>query len=156
MRHLLLALVIMTASVVVDAQDVNLPPGKWWENERLADRIGLSAEQKEAIRTLVYEHAYRMIDLNAGVKRSELELANLVADPEFEHAAARAAFNGLVTARTALERERFEMLLAVRGVLTAEQWAQIQEIRREVRRGRERPEGPPPARWRDPPPPNGG
>lgn len=156
MRHLLLALVIMTGSVVVDAQDVNLPPGKWWENERLADRIGLSAEQKEAIRTLVYEHAYRMIDLNAGVKRSELELANLVADPEFEHAAARAAFNGLVTARTALERERFEMLLAVRGVLTAEQWAQIQEIRREVRRGRERPEGPPPARWRDPPPPNGG
>jgi len=149
-------LVIMTASVVADAQDVNLPPGKWWENERLADRIGLSAEQKEAIRTLVYEHAYRMIDLNAGVKRSELELANLVADPEFEHAAARAAFNGLVTARTALERERFEMLLAVRGVLTAEQWAQIQEIRREVRRGRERPEGPPPARWRDPPPPNGG
>lgn len=156
MRHLLLALVIITASVVADAQDVNLPPGKWWENERLADRIGLSAEQKEAIRTLVYEHAYRMIDLNAGVKRSELELANLVADPEFEHAAARAAFNGLVTARTALERERFEMLLAVRGVLTAEQWAQIQEIRREVRRGRERPEGPPPARWRDPPPPNGG
>jgi Spy/CpxP family protein refolding chaperone len=98
-----------------------------------------------------------MIDLNADVKRSELELVNLVAEPGFEDAAARKAFAGLVAARTALETERFEMLLSVRGVLTPEQWAQIQEIRREVRRGRERPQGERPPRWREgPPPPTGG
>lgn len=155
MRHLLLACLIVTGAGVAGAQDVNLPPGKWWENDRLAERIDLAVEQKDAIRTLVYEHAHRMIDLNANVKRSELELANLVASADFEDSAARKAFNGLVEARATLEKERFEMLLAVRGVLTADQWMQIQEIRREFRRGGERPQGQPP-RWREPRAPSGG
>ncbi len=141
MRHLSLALLILMGSFAVGAQDFNLPPGKWWENERLAERIGLTDEQKGAIRDLVFEHAHRMIDLHADVKRAELELASLVAAPDFENPAARTAFAGLVEARATLEKERFEMLLAVRGVLTAEQWLQIQEIRREFRRNRDRPQG---------------
>ena len=155
MRHLLLACLLLTGSAMVGAQDANLPPGKWWENERLVERIGLTDVQKDAIRNLIYEHAHRMIDLNANVKRSELELANLVASADFEDSAARTAFDGLVAARATLEKERFEMLLAVRGVLTAEQWVQIQEIRREFRRTRDRPQGQPP-RWREPRAPTGG
>jgi Spy/CpxP family protein refolding chaperone len=154
MRHLLLAVLISMAAVLAGAQQLNLPPGQWWENERLAEHIGLTDDQRGSIRDLVYEHAHRMIDLRAAVEKSELELAGLVRDPEFTDAAARSAFGGLVTARTALEKERFEMLLAVRGVLTSEQWVKIQEMRERLRRNRDRPEGERP-RWREAPPPGG-
>lgn len=153
MKRILVTVVILASVGVVGAQEFNLPPGKWWDNERLATHIGLTETQREQIRTQVYEHAHRMIDLNAGVKKAELELANLVANSDFESAAARAAFAQLQDGRRALEMERFEMLLAVRGVLSSEQWQQIQEIRRRNRLNREQ-DGPPGQhpRRRDAPP----
>ena len=120
------------------------------EDERLGARIGITAEQRVEIRDLVYEHARRLIDLTAAVRRSELELARVVEPPDFDPAAARRAFGGLQEARRALENQRFEMLLAVRGVLTAEQWVMIQELRRAQRRDRERPLGPVPPDERPP------
>jgi Spy/CpxP family protein refolding chaperone len=116
------------------AAEFNLPPGKWWENERLIRHISLSEEQREQIDGLVYEHAHRMIDLNADVKRAELELANLVGQVDFDVDEVRAAFANFQRARANLERQRFEMLLSVREVLTAEQWQQIQDLRSDFRR----------------------
>ena len=84
MKRILVTVVILASVGVVGAQEFNLPPGKWWDNERLATHIGLTETQREQIRTQVYEHAHRMIDLNAGVKKAELELANLVANSDFE------------------------------------------------------------------------
>ena len=74
MKRILVTVVILASVGVVGAQEFNLPPGKWWDNERLATHIGLTETQREQIRTQVYEHAHRMIDLNAGVKKAELEL----------------------------------------------------------------------------------
>ena len=148
MKRTVLAMVIVAVVGTVGAQEFNLPPGKWWENERLAERLELTEAQRERIRALVYEHAHRMIDLNANIKKAELELASLAADPEFEAGPARAAFGRFQEARRALETERFEMLLAVREVLTTGQWVEIQEIRRQFRRDNPSPEGP---RRRGPP-----
>jgi Spy/CpxP family protein refolding chaperone len=134
---------LIAVAAAVGAQEFDLPGGRWWENERLAARIDLTEPQREQIRGVVYEHAHRMIDLGAGLRKAELELANLAADPTFDAAAARAAFGRFQEARRALESERFEMLLAVREVLTTEQWIEIQRIRRHLRRDRER-DGPPP------------
>jgi len=154
---------IVIASVLVSgwlvASDLELPAGRWWENERLIERIGLTPEQRQRINDLVYDHAHRMIDLNASLKRAELELARLVGEPEFAPDPVRAAFADFQRARQALERERFEMLLSVREVLTSEQWLQIQDIRRALRRrqwqsGDGPPRGRPPGDRFNPPPPD--
>lgn len=158
MRRLVLTLVFVMVAGWSAASEFNLPPGKWWENERLIRHISLTEEQREQIDGLVYEHAHRMIDLNADVKRAELELANLVGQSEFDADQVRAAFASFQAARANLEQQRFEMLLSVRGVLTAEQWRRIQELRNELRRrqmsserGQQR--GRPPAdRFGGPPP----
>ncbi len=113
-----------------------LPPGKWWENEKLASEIELTKEQQDAIHEVVYQHAMGMIDLNANVKRAELELGDLVDKPDFEVTAIRAAFNRFQQSRQALETSRFEMLLSVRQILTTEQWKQLQEMRRKFKRNR--------------------
>jgi Spy/CpxP family protein refolding chaperone len=155
MRIFFTVALALALSGVGAAAEFNLPPGKWWENERLATRIGLTEDQKEEITDLVYDHALEMVDLSAAVKRAELEMANLVRQAEFDDDAVRAAFGGFQKARQALERERFEMLLAVRGVLTTEQWVQIQEIMQEMRRrraqergGQPQPGQRPPREWR--------
>ena len=150
MKRLMLVILACAAAISAAATELDLPPGRWWEDERLGARIGLAAEQRAEIRDLVYEHARRMIDLTAAVRRSELELARVVEPPDFEPAAARRAFAGLQEARRALEDQRFEMLLAVRGVLTAEQWVTIQELRRAERREREGRPGPIPPGERPP------
>ena len=142
MRAVLIAVMILASTGVAGAADLNLPPGSWWENERLVERIGLAPQQQEAIGELVYDHALRMIDLTAEVKRAEFELEARVRRDELDAEAVRAAFRGFQEARRALETERFEMLLAVRQVLTTRQWELLQSMRRERMRRQHEGDGP--------------
>lgn len=126
------------------AAGLKLPPGKWWENERLVHELGLTAQQQEQIHDVVFEHAQRMIDLNAAVKRAELTLGDLAERQELDEPAVREAWQRLQKARMALENERFELLVAVRKILTTEQWKKLRQLREMHRRkmGDRRPPGP--------------
>jgi len=137
MKRMMMIVVLLAAAATTGAADFNLPQGKWWENERVVQRIGLTEDQQAAISELVYQHALKMIDLNAGLKKAEFELGDLVDRDEFDTAAIRKAFSAFQAARQKLENQRFEMLLAVRGELTSEQWRSLLEIRRHLERLRE-------------------
>lgn len=141
MKKAAFLLMMVAAAGQLAAQEFDLPPGKWWQNPRVAEQIGLTDEQQERIRDVVYEHARRMIDLKADVDRSGLDLKEAVDRDEFEPDAVRTAYGLFQDARHKLENERFEMLLAVRQVLTNEQWKGLQEIRRrfQEQRGQRRP-----------------
>jgi len=157
MRRLILIAILIAAGAPAMASDLNLPPGKWWENERIAERVRLSADQQRAIGDLVYRHAHTMIDLNAELKKAELALADLVDRDDFDAAAVRQAFARFQEARRGLEDERFEMLLAVRATLSAEQWRELLAMRRQLERMRElRSPGDGPVRPRPPRPGGGG
>jgi len=136
-RMMMTILVLIASTTVAGAAGLDLPHGKWWENERVVQRIGLTEAQQKTISDLVYEHAMRMIDLNAGLKKAEFELGDLVDRDEFDAEAIRKSFASFQAAKDRLEYERFEMLLAVRAELTAEQWKQLLEIRRYIERNRE-------------------
>ena len=49
MRKMMMIVVMVAAATAVGAADFNLPHGKWWENERVVQRIGLTEEQQSAI-----------------------------------------------------------------------------------------------------------
>ncbi len=137
MKRLIATILIVAAGgTALWANELDLPPGKWWEDQRLVERVGLSDEQQNQIGEIFYASAQRMIDLNATVKKAGLQLAEIVDKENFDAAAVRKAFAAFQQARLNLEQERFEMLLAVREVLTYEQWRKIQEIRRYVQRNR--------------------
>ncbi len=84
MKRMMMIVVLVAAATSAGAADFNLPHGKWWENERVVQRIGLTEEQQKAISDLVYQHALRMIDLNAGLKKAEFELGDLVDRDDFD------------------------------------------------------------------------
>ncbi len=162
MRRTLILLFIFPAlllsSLPSDARDYNLPPGKWWENDRVVEHLRLTEDQQAEIGDLVYESATRMIDLNAAVEKAKLALENQVDRRDLDAAAVRQAFKAFQDARRALETERFEMLLAVRVVLTPEQWEKMLSMREKLDRMRQRRDGPPPPGRRPPGrfPPGGG
>jgi len=121
----------------LSANELDVLPGKWWEDQRVADRIGLTEEQRGQISDVVFEHARRMIDLKADVDKAGLDLASSVDQRDFDPAPVRAAYAVFQTSRQKLENERFEMLLTVRQVLTYEQWQKTQELKRRVQQMRQ-------------------
>ena len=153
MRGTLTIIAVLAAFAPLAAQQLDVPPGRWGAEPQVVERLDLSDEQQETIRDLVYDHARRMIDLKADVERAGLDLAESVKRDEFDPAAVRTAHAAFQRARSKLENERFEMLLAVRGVLSAEQWASIQEMQHQQgKRGQRRPGAQlPPGPKREPP-----
>ena len=136
MRQTLMIIAVLAVAGPLAANDFDLPPGKWWENPRLVNHIGLADEQQDQIRGLVYQHARMMIDLKADVDKAGLDLADSVDQQDFDPTPVRAAYAVFQTARQKLENERFEMLLEVRLVLTYEQWRKIEEIKQRMKQNR--------------------
>mgnify|MGYP001816242148 FL=1 len=136
MKKALIIIAVLAMAGPLTANDFDLPPGKWWENPRLVNHIGLADEQQDQIRGIVFQHARRMIDLKADVDKAGLDLAESVAQQDFDPAPVRAAYAVFQTARQKLENERFEMLLEVRLVLTYEQWQKIEEIKQRMKQNR--------------------
>ena len=120
----------------VQAEGPRLPPGKWWERPRVAQELGLNAEQQQQLEAVSLESALVMIDLKAAVENAELDLRVAGDADTFDPQAARAAFAALQQARMRLESERFELLLKVRQVLTREQWVRLRGMTKEVLRER--------------------
>ncbi len=153
MKHAVRIAVVAAAVVLAvpaAAAGFDLPPGAWWEDGRIAEMLGLTDAQREEIRGRVYEHARRMADLNAEVRKAEIDLRETVGRDDFDPDAVRTAFAAFQATRQRLEQERFEMLLGVRSVLTTDQWNRLQRARERVERLREERRDP-----RSPRPPPG-
>ena len=132
------------------AQPLGVPPGRWWERPQVAEQLALTAEQKARLESLSVENARGMIDIKAVVEKAELDLRVAAEAEPFDAAKVRAAFRTVQQARTRLENERFEALLRVREVLSADQWRQLRELTRDAVRERAQErrggQGGPPAR----------
>ncbi len=137
MKRRIIFIVVLLVAGPSMASELDVLPGKWWEDERVVNRMGLTDEQQEQIRDVVYEHARLMIDLKADFDKAGLDLAASVDQEVFDPVPVRAAHARFQTARQKLENERFEMLIEVRQVLTYEQWQKIQEIKRRIQQNRE-------------------
>jgi len=149
-KALIITVVLAMSGPLVAANEFELPPGRWWDNPRMVDHIGLSDEQQAQIREIVFASARRMIDLKADVDKAGLDLASTVDQREFDPEPVRAAYAVFQSARHKLENERFEMLLEVRQVLTYEQWRKIEEAKKRIQQNRPEQRRPGPGNQRPP------
>ncbi len=121
------------------AQGMGVPMGRWWERPKVAEQLGLTQEQTQKLEAITLDGARAMVDLKAAVQKAGIDLRAASDIDPFQPDKVRAAFQVMQQARAKLETQRFEMLLKVRGVLTAPQWHQLRELIRErgPMRGRE-------------------
>jgi Spy/CpxP family protein refolding chaperone len=117
------------------------PMGRWWERPRVAEQIGLTQEQTQKLEAITLDEAHALVDLKGAVQKAEIDLRAASDVEPFQPAKVREAFRVMQQARVKLETERFEMLLKVRQVLSADQWHKLHELLRERVRAREREEG---------------
>lgn len=124
-----------------------LPPpdlGRWWRNSEIAGTLGVTAPQLQKIEQIFADHRLKLIDLNADLQREEVKLEPLVAADQPDETQVGAAIDRVTAARGRLEKANALMMLAIRRVLTVEQWRKLESLKRE----RERP-----FMWAPPPPP---
>lgn len=107
--------------------------GQWWRNPDVAEKIGLSDQQKQQLEKISQDGRLKMIDLRANLEKQQVILGPMLRTYHPDEAAVLAQVDKVSQARAALEKQRIQTMLATRGVLTEEQWNKLQSSRMEVR-----------------------
>jgi len=128
-------------------------PGAWWKNSEIVKKLELSEAQVSQIEQTFLEHRLRLVDLRADLERQELKLQPLLDADRPEEATVASQIDLVTAARGKLEKENAMMLLAIRRVLSVEQWKKLQALQQAREAGRGRPGEPPPPHGRGPEPP---
>jgi Spy/CpxP family protein refolding chaperone len=109
--------------------------GEWWMNPEIAERIGLSDQQKQQLEKISLDGRLKMIDLRADLEKQHVILGPMLRAFHPDEAQVLAQVEKVSQAQAALEKERVQAMLDSRNVLTEEQWNKLKNMRMEFRRG---------------------
>ena len=110
--------------------------GRFWNNPRVVERLKLTDVQCKEFEEIFMQHREKLIDLRANLAKVELALEPLVRDSQPNETKILAQIDKVAQARAELEKANAAYLLAIRGKLTTEQWAQVQSDRANRAQGR--------------------
>jgi len=103
--------------------------GKWWKDSELMRKIGVSDEQVQKIDKIFQDHRLQLIDLHAALEKQEAILEPLIEAGQPDESQVVAQIDNVAQARANLEKSNTRMLLAIRRVLTVEQWKKLRDLR---------------------------
>lgn len=107
--------------------------------DEIAGTLGLSATQKTQVADIVYQSKEKRIAIKARSASARLQLEHLLTQATVDERAVMKALDEVNAASADLRRNRIEQILAIRKVLSPEQWSQLSGLwkdNREDRRGR--------------------
>ncbi len=105
--------------------------GAWWRDSQVTKTLELSEAQIARIEQTYMAHRLRLVDLRADLEKQELRLQPLLDVEQPEETKVAAQLDLITVARGKLEKENALMLLAVRRVLSVEQWKKLQTLQHE-------------------------
>jgi len=103
------------------------PPGKWWHNPPMVQRLGLTPEQQKKMDDVFQQSRLRLIDLNASLQKEEAMLDPLINSDQLEDARVLPQIDKVAQARAELEKANARLQLGIRHVLTPEQWKRLSQ-----------------------------
>jgi len=104
--------------------------GHWWNNPKIVEKLKLSDDQRKAMDGILLAHREKLVDLRGTLEKAELEMEPLMRDDQPNEARILAQIDKVAQARAELEKANARFLLAIRGKLTADQWKQVQDFRK--------------------------
>ena len=130
----LLCLVALAAALPALGQ--NMPRGSfnWWDSPVVKD-LNLSKEQLQKVQSTVHDSRGKLIDLHAAVQKAELDVEDAFNADTFDMKRATEAVDHLAAARAETGKALAHLSLNLRGVLTTEQWRELQKRRPGMMRG---------------------
>ncbi|HTZ89232.1 MAG TPA: Spy/CpxP family protein refolding chaperone [Alloacidobacterium sp.] len=105
--------------------------GRWWDDPKLAQQIGLTADQQKKMDDIMQQHRLKLIDLNAALQKQETIMQPLMEAEQPDEGKILAQIDAIAQARAELEKANARMLLGIRQVLTPEQWTKLKALRQE-------------------------
>jgi Spy/CpxP family protein refolding chaperone len=102
-------------------------PGKWWKDSELMRKLGVSDEQVQKIEKIFQGHRLELIDLHAALEKQEAILDPLIEADQPDESQVIAQIDKVAQARANLEKSNAQMLLAIRRVLTVDQWKKLRD-----------------------------
>jgi Spy/CpxP family protein refolding chaperone len=112
------------------------PPGIWWHNPDLIQKLTLTPDQQKKMDDILQQSKLQLIDLRANVEKQEVLMEPMLAANPPDTNKILAQIDQTAQARAELEKASAKMLLAIRNVLTPDQWTKLQAEGRERRRMR--------------------
>ena len=103
-------------------------PGKWWKNSALMTKIGVSDEQVQKIEKIFQDHRLDLVDLHAALEKQEAILDPLIEADQPDESQVITQIDKVAQARANLEKSNAQMLLAIRRVLTVDQWKKLRDL----------------------------
>jgi Spy/CpxP family protein refolding chaperone len=125
------------AGASAPAQMIEMPPGKWWKRPAVVDALKVTVEQQQRLEEVFSKNRRAFVDLKADVDRRTIDLEDLLSARDVDPKKVGAASEALEQARARLGKARTMMVVEMRGILTAEQWATIVDRRDQFRAERQ-------------------
>ena len=110
------------------------PPGMWWKNPDIVQKLSLSSDQQKRMDDIFQQSRLQLIDLKANVEKQEVMLEPMLSANPPDTNKVLAQIDHVASARAELEKANARMLLGIRGVLSADQWTKLQAEQRENQR----------------------
>jgi Spy/CpxP family protein refolding chaperone len=100
--------------------------GTWWREPRWVKELNLTTDQQKKMDEAFRQNKIKLIDLTGALEKAELMLEPLVENVNpGDQAKILAQIDRVADARADLEKANARMLLAIREVLTQEQWSKL-------------------------------
>jgi Spy/CpxP family protein refolding chaperone len=90
-------------------------------------KLGVSDEQVQKIEKIFQDHRLQLIDLHAALEKQEAILDPLIEADQPDESQVIAQIDKVAQARANLEKSNAQMLLAIRRVLTVDQWKKLRD-----------------------------
>jgi periplasmic protein CpxP/Spy len=102
--------------------------GQFWNNPRIVAELKLTDDQRKVMDGIMQEHRLKLVDLQANLKKSELEMQPLMKADTPDQTVILAQIDRVAQARADLEKANARFLLALRAKLTPDQWKQLRTM----------------------------
>ena len=105
-----------------------LPFGAWWKNSDIVQKTNLTDSQAQQIEGIFQQNRNNLELAGRAVYQAEQALKPLINTDQLNDAQINAQLQTVATARMNLEIAHAQMLLAIRKVLTLDQWKTLQSM----------------------------
>lgn len=92
----------------------------------LAQKVGISADTQKKVRDLSFEANDALINLEADLKRAQLELERTLAQPQVDEAAVMNKLEVVSRAELAVRKNRMGLMVRIRKTVGPEAWEKLQ------------------------------
>lgn len=103
------------------------PGGKWWDNPEMVRQLGITADQQKRMDDAWQQSRLKLIDLSATLEKEEVLMEGLLKGPQLDDSKILPEIDRIALARAELEKANARLMLAIRHVLTPDQWEKLNE-----------------------------